>query len=66
MTAPKRRDEIPLPSMDQQVVVRPAEHEVFLGFNCDWQAAAFSDWLIETGMEAFRAWAEQNREEYEG
>jgi hypothetical protein len=55
---------IPLPEIRRTLTVRPAEHEVFLGFNSDWHAAAFTDWLIETGMEAFRVWAEQNRGDY--
>ena len=60
------RELIPLPTISRTVTARPAEHEVFLAFNSDWQAAAFEDWLIETGMEVFRAWAKKHREEYEG
>jgi hypothetical protein len=52
-------------SVKDAVEVRPAEHEIFLSFNSDWQAEAFSDWLEIEGMTQFAKWLESRRQNYD-
>lgn len=63
MTDP--RDEIPAPNFKEEFCARVAEHELFLSFNSDWQAAAFADWFADEGLRAFRRWAASNKSEYQ-
>jgi hypothetical protein len=46
------------PTINQEIVTRPAEHEVFLSFVNDEDAVMFCEWLEECGFSEFEKWAE--------
>lgn len=44
------------PTLNDEIVTRPAEHEIFLSFNDDQDAERFAEWWESVGFEAFQAW----------
>lgn len=58
--------DIPFPEDRREVEAHlsVAEHEIYLSFNSDWHAAAFMDWLHESGFDKFKKWAEGHTERY--
>ena len=49
------------PTINEEVVTRPAEHEIFLSFNADEDAALFAEWWESVGFAAFEKWAKKRQ-----
>ena len=44
------------PAINQEIVTRPAEHEIFLSFNDDEDAVRFAEWWESVGFKLFEKW----------
>lgn len=44
------------PTINDEIVTRPAEHEIFLSFNDDQDAERFVEWWESVGFKAFAEW----------
>jgi len=44
------------PTINDDIVTRPAEHEIFLSFNDDQDAERFVEWWESVGFKAFEKW----------
>jgi len=44
------------PTINAEIVTRPAEHEIFLSFNDDQDAERFVEWWESVGFKAFEKW----------
>jgi hypothetical protein len=53
------------PTVEREVRYRVAEHEVFLSFLQDADAAMFQDWWNVKGSAQWLRWADANRKDYE-
>lgn len=46
------------PDMDREFTTHVAEHEIYMSFNGDSDAALFEEWWNLKGLSAFQKWAE--------
>jgi len=53
-----------IPSINQPIERRPADHEIFLTFTDDLDAEIFYDWLYERGFGDFKQYKRDNEENY--
>lgn len=53
------------PTVNGEINIQPAEHEIFLSFNEDVHAEIFSDWWYLEGLNHFNKFAIEKREYYD-
>lgn len=51
-------------TVNQELRVHPAEHQIFLNFGDDLSAEMFYDWLYERGFDDFKVWSKENEGKY--
>jgi hypothetical protein len=50
-----------MPQISEEIVTRPADHEIFLTFRNDSDAELFTEWLEAVGFDAFRKWVKKQK-----
>lgn len=51
-------------TVDQELRIHPAEHQMFLNFGDDLTAEMFHDWLYGRGFDDFKVWSKENEDNY--